>query len=411
MNLDKVRLTALVFLFWVVLTICWLGRAFADQEDSLTHHPSTHNTHINQASELEEGAISFNGLLVNDSWANARGGNYRGVGSIGNVNLILEFDTEKLHWWNDGRFVFYGLGIYGRRPSLSVGDYQFTSSIDAYQTIEPYEVFYEQHFGDQGSNVLIGIHDFTTEFAVLDYATTLLNSSFATPSTITQLPYSFYPFTGLGLRTLLQFESQVYLLSGVYDGTPAGQTHERGLDLGLSKDDGMYSIAELGYQSSANEVQRKLALGVWYNSALYTDMNGEYRGANYGSYLIGQYALWRESNDGEQGLGVFAQLGQAPSDRNFNPWYGGVGLRYRGLINSRPSDTLALGFNVASISQYYRSAHPGTDLTERIVELSYRAQVSDWLTLTPDVQFVVDPGAKVALDNALIFAVRSEIKL
>ena len=150
--------------------------------------------------EEEEGAYSLGALVMHDAWGNVRGGDHRGAGVMGNFILTGAIDTEKAHWWDDGKFALDSIAVYGRRPSLAVGDYQYTSSIDAYDTVELYQAYYQHSFLDDDVSVLAGIHDYTTEFAVLSYGFAFVNSSFYTPSTITQLPYSFYPFTGLGAR-------------------------------------------------------------------------------------------------------------------------------------------------------------------------------------------------------------------
>ena len=398
------------FIISAILLLEYGEISFA-QTDNFNPSLSINSPHQFHNEDLQPNGIEFKALAVHDSWANLRGGNYRGVGIIGNLNLKVELDTKKLNWWEGGKFVLYGLAIYGRRPSLSVGDYQYTSSIDAFDTIEPYQAYYEHTFPNNKGSFLLGIHDFTTEFSVLSYAVTLINSSFSTPSTITQIPYSFYPYTGLGARVLSEIDRNFYLLAGAYDGKPTNQIHSRSIDLGLSSDDGAYLISELGYQSKKGERNKKIALGAWYNSGIYTDMNGELKRSNAGSYLIGEQQLWQEQNNSEQGVGVFAQLGQARSDRNYNPWYFGAGLNYKGLFYARPKDTLTLAFNLASSSSSYRAQHANTDKSERVVEFSYRSQLTKSITITPDLQWVINPGTQKDLDNSLIFFIRSEVKL
>ncbi|MGL5837021.1 MAG: carbohydrate porin, partial [Sphingorhabdus sp.] len=46
--------------------------------------------------------------------------------------------------------------------------------------------------------------------------------------------------------------------------------------------------------------------------------------------------------------------------------------------------------------------------SEVAFELTYRAPVTDWLTLQPDAQYVLNPGATPGIRNALIFALRAE---
>ncbi len=46
---------------------------------------------------------------------------------------------------------------------------------------------------------------------------------------------------------------------------------------------------------------------------------------------------------------------------------------------------------------------------ETNIELSYSAQINDWLRVQPMIQYVMNPGANKTLDNALVFGVRFEM--
>lgn len=361
---------------------------------------------------LEDQGFNLEFLAINDNWANVRGGNYRGVGSMGNLNAILTIDTAKAGWWENGSFTLYGIWVYGRRPSQAVGDFQYTSSIDGpVPELEPYEAYYEHSFMDGRLKWLGGIHDLTLDFATLDFAFNYINSSFTTPSTITQLPYSFYPNTSWGTRAIYQITEEAYSMLGFYDGQPATLDRLQSTNFGISAQEGVYSIAEVGYKGSMSGYYTKLLMGAWHCSGKFTDVAGDEKRSNFGTYLLGERELWRESELGDQGFGAFFQVGQAQQDRNLNPWYFGGGARYKGLIPLRDDDVLSLGLAMAYFGDTARTAIPGLEQSERTFEINYRAPINGWLTLSPDVQFVVDPYGNPDLANDVILYVRSEVTL
>ena len=361
---------------------------------------------------LAEQGANLELLAINDNFANVRGGIYRGVGSMGNLNIILTIDTAKAGWWENGSFTFYGIWMYGQRPSQAVGDYQFTSSIDGpTPELEPYEAYYEHTFMNGRLKWLAGIHDLTLDFATLDYAFNYLNSSFTTPSTITQIPYSFYPNTSWGTRAIYQVTEEGYAMLGFYDGQPATLDNLESNDLGITAEDGIYSIAEVGYKGSMEGYYTKLLVGIWHCSGEFTDFSGEDRNSNFGTYLLGERELWRENELGDQGVGAFFQVGQAQPDRNLNPWYFGGGARYKGLVPSRDDDVLSVGLAMAYFGNEAREDIPGLEVSERTFEVNYRAPINGWMTLSPDVQFVIDPSGNPDLENDLILYVRSEVTL
>ena len=46
---------------------------------------------------------------------------------------------------------------------------------------------------------------------------------------------------------------------------------------------------------------------------------------------------------------------------------------------------------------------------EAVVELSYRAQLTRWFALQPDVQWIIHPGGSAAIDNALVIGLRASL--
>ncbi len=45
---------------------------------------------------------------------------------------------------------------------------------------------------------------------------------------------------------------------------------------------------------------------------------------------------------------------------------------------------------------------------ETNIEVTYRAALTDWLTLQPNVQYVINPGTNPALDDDLLIGLRFE---
>jgi porin len=44
-----------------------------------------------------------------------------------------------------------------------------------------------------------------------------------------------------------------------------------------------------------------------------------------------------------------------------------------------------------------------------VIEATYRAPVSAWVTLQPDLQYIINPGGQRAASNALILGMRAEV--
>jgi porin len=360
--------------------------------------------------ELAEQGYFLELFAMNDTWANTTGGNNRGGGTMGTLWATLEIDTSKTGWWDNGKFSLCGLYTYGRRPVESIGDYQFSSNLDAPEMLRLFEGYYEHSFLDDSLIVRAGVKDYTLEFATLKYGFNYINSAFFTPSTMTQIPFSFYPSPGLGAEILTTLSDTIYLNAGVFDAKPSGSFWPNSRDYALSAQDGAYSIVEFGHQSVEDDPRLlKLAIGGWHSTGDYFDASDVERSSNYGAYFIGEGLIWQEQEESDQGFGVFSQVGYAERERNFNSWYFGAGLHYKGLLPSRDNDAFMFGTNLAVLSSRFRSANPEYEYGERVFELSYRAVITPYLALTPSAQYIKDPGMNPQLDDAVALYLRSEV--
>ena len=106
---------------------------------------------------------------------------------------------------------------------------------------------------------------------------------------------------------------------------------------------------------------------------------------------------------------VFVGFGLSPQqDRNTVYHYGQAGVNVVGLVPFRPKDVLGLAATYTRFSTDFVDANrvAGTPVTsqEAIVELTYQAVITPFLTLQPDLQLVFD--ANQSRRDAVVFGVR-----
>ena len=137
--------------------------------------------------------------------------------------------------------------------------------------------------------------------------------------------------------------------------------------------------------------------------------------------------MWRREGTKDQGIGVFLRVQTAPSDRNLVDLSVDGGINWSGPFPDRPQDIAGIAFAYLGISPAtqrfsrdlvaFGRARSAFASNETILEASYKAIVTDWLTLQPDAQFVLNPNAGMPspfgsrpLPNAFIIGVRATIK-
>ena len=325
--------------------------------------------------------------------------------------------TARAGWWQNGTFFLYLLGDVNAGGPLSdkVGDLQVTSNIEAPKAFKIYEFWYEHRFADGRLSLLAGLHDFNSEFDVLEYAGLFLNSSFGISPDISQVGPSIFPTTAPALRLKAQPGAGTYLLAAIYDGRPGDPELPRRNHLHTPGENGAFTALEAGVlrgkAGSADYV--KLGIGGWVDTAGAEDFTGTRHSFNHGVYLIAEKTLFTTGEDG-QGLGAFVQFGFADPQRNEIGRYWGAGLNYTGLIPGRDHDVAGIAVASARNGDHFlhfmQTAQASAfERAETVIEATYLAELRPWLNVQPDVQYVIHPGTDPALDDALVAGARVQV--
>lgn len=170
------------------------------------------------------------------------------------------------------------------------------------------------------------------------------------------------------------------------------------------------------------EYAGKYAIGVWgyttdLNDLSEVDSSGSpiTRNGTYGIYGLAEQIVYREKQDREQDLTVFARVGFAdPRVNRFSQFYGG-GLVYTGLIPGRNVDALGIAaaatFNSSHFERARQQEGQPVDDAEIALEFTYAINISPELVIQPDLQYIVNPDTNPHVRNALVLGVRIQINL
>jgi len=117
-----------------------------------------------------------------------------------------------------------------------------------------------------------------------------------------------------------------------------------------------------------------------------------------------------------------------PGDRNLSNLYAEAGMNWRGPFKQRQDDVFGLAVAYLGISPAARKysndlvafgqASAGYASNETVIEATYQAPVTNWLTLQPDIQYVINPNAGIPnnfgstpLPNTVVIGMRVTIRL
>lgn len=350
-------------------------------------------------------------------------------------NLPIQVDTDKLLGWKGGTFVtVYQLQHGGNASHTLTGDAQnFSFGTDANGRSQLGQIWYQQKFGD--FRLRGGKLDGNSDFDVLDNVQEFLNNSFSTSPTLALMPS--FPDTGMGIQLFYEPESGFYSGAGVFDGSGARgtETGEYGPSKFLDRADNLFLITENGlrYKLKIDGHTRpgKIAAGGWFDTNPFSQLNGRERtDGTGGAYLIFDQLLWRlphqrpipagppganpterpEEEEYPGGIAMSASFGWADPLVNTIDQNALVGLSWTGPLSKRPIDIWGAGATYAHFSDSSGYRHD----YELAIEMFYRLRITQWISLKPDIQYIIHPSGGGPLDesdrhNCLVGTLRLEM--
>lgn len=181
-----------------------------------------------------------------------------------------------------------------------------------------------------------------------------------------------------------------------------------------------FGILPKWFSSKNGTLPGNYRFGLWYDprsKPIYRDSLGgalstRFKNDDVGGYFNFDQMIYKENNDpkDKQGLGIFARYGFAHGDVNMIRHAWNLGATYRGLIETRDKDLLGFGVAQNIISTQYRHEINSRADRETVYELFYSIEVTPWLTVTPDVQVITNPGGTKDDRDAIVGGIRAMIE-
>lgn len=334
-------------------------------------------------------------------------GIHSGVDWTSQLEFGLDVDAEKLAGWPAAFFHASFLWIEGTDPSERVGNLNTISSLSAPSVVRVYELWYKQVLA--AVTVKVGQLVASDDFMVSPSAALYLNAGFGTYPTFTaNINSPTYPLGGPGAFVAWQVTASLSLQSGAYV-ADAGPNDGGNHGFGWSTGPGWTVFSEVAAKTSLAGRPGLFKLGGYYDTARFTDLATGSRDQGNGSlYALGDQTLLG-GGDASPTVTAFAGGGFSPQqDRNTVHYYLQGGVNVGGLLPTRPKDTVGLAASYTSLSGDFvranRAAGTPVSSQEAIVELTYQAVITPFITLQPDLQIVVD--ANQSRRDSMVFVLR-----
>lgn len=362
--------------------------------------------------KLEEKGIAFNLSLTSVYQHNAHGGaNTHNAHDVsGSYDMELSLDTGGMGLWPGGLLYVFAEGGWNDGVSGDVGDlFGLNFNVVGDYAIQVSELWYEQSFLGEKVRVRAGkmyvAGDFDNNAYANDETAQFLNAGLVTTGNIP------YPDYALGAQVIVHPCDWFQVGAVVADAQADGR--ETGLNTTFHGSDDFFSMYEFAlepvFKTARGELPGAYRLGMWYDpqrkDRFFNDLGGRRRTVpvktdDVGFYLSFDQLVFKEvpaAAEDSQGLGLFLRYGFAHGDVNAVENFWSLGAQYQGLIPTRDDDVLGFGVAQGILSEQLRKTGADPD-RETVLELYYNALVFPWVTVTPDFQWILNPGGENGRD-------------
>lgn len=340
-------------------------------------------------------------------------------GHSGSYDFFGLVDLEELTGWPGLDFLMHVKGQYDRNLNTDVGALSNPiDDADFDEAIYVDELWFQQAFFHDRLRLRAGFLEQQTVFDRNAYANSedwQFLTTFLDNNPVVPLP------NGLGAALIAAPLPWLELAIGAADADNVPRT--AGFDTAFDGLDSVSGFLEILFKielpGESGALPGAYRLGVFVDGRNQSVFASEAPGSGpprtergtLGAYLSFDQLAYREKKEGREGLGLFARFGGADSAVNRIAWFWSLGFQYEGLLPRRDADVLGFGVYQAIGSESYRDAVDPSFDRETGFELYYRVAALPWLpwlALTPDIQYIIDPGAAGSKD-AFVGALRFRV--
>jgi len=318
---------------------------------------------------------------------------------LGNLDVDLTLDTEPLFGWPGGSFFFHFENLVGRSNGVNpaVGfPFNVVTNLNAPDPfVRMMSYYYRQVWLEDRLGFKLGKQDANVDFLGTDTTGLYLNLGVSPPGNI---PMPTWPFPELGLSLFGRPLAALELSAGVYGGDLVGDSFSAA---SLFSGD-VFAIFQIALEPTLYGRGGEYQIGAWLATTDNPALDGSrIFDSNYGAYFLFDQELLADTVKGRS-LRAWLQFTWSPPDRNVNSWWVGGGVVWQEPVRALHESALGLGV-------YY--ARASSDLPNRsgetVIELFYKAGVTTWLALQPDLQYFVNPAGDGR--GALVLGLRTII--
>ncbi len=379
---------------------------------------------------LVDDGIKFRGSYNNEFADVMSGGERQGNGESQQFAYGVDVDLGKLVGLNGTIFHLTFNSRQGRSASADfIGNkLAVQENYGAGETTRITEVSVEQALDGNFVSLKGGFYPMGNDFAGTSLLCDFQNVGFcAHPQNLPNSSgWSDNPTGKWGGRVKFNISPVLYTEAGVYDVNPTYGQPGNGLKMSTNGSTGALIVLETGYTTALGMAQLPghYKIGAYYDTSEVKDaaIPGQFDNGRYGMYVLVDQMLCSFDGTPKRGLVALGQF--STSDRRTAVFKQTIGaeLIALGPFDVRPSDFIDIGYLRAGINERTINAEyaklaaenineGGLSQGENLIEVGYGLAATPWLTIQPNLQYVINPGAFAYkhYPNAWVFGLKTDV--
>lgn len=346
--------------------------------------------------------VDIGASYVTDVIANVDGGERAGFAWLGRADLTASVDGS-LFGWDDAEAFIDILAV--QKPDFSgryVGDAQTVSNVQADSALRPIEAWIAGPIGG-GVSVKFGMIDLNSEFDVQSVGKHFIHSSHGIGPDFSQSGAngpSIFPAGATAI--MLRYENSDWAARfGLFDAIAGSKNNPRRAAFRLPGMTGALLVGEIDRKLASGG---KILLGAWRYTPKFEKIDPQTPGEaiSQGAYAMVEAPLAKRGADELQG---WIRVGMASERVNEIGAYAGGGLAF-GHDARRWGLAVAHARRGGAARRATEAAGGDSKRAETAFELSYAHRIAQWLTVQPDLQYVINPGWEPRRRDATVVGLR-----
>lgn len=321
-------------------------------------------------------------------------------------DLQTYFNSDRLGWWKGGNALIRAegktddSGVNFETGAIIPVNFDPMVPEPKGKTFELTEWWYSQSFADGKVETLVGMYDIARFFDLVPssgpYHYRFMNAHMFFNSTLLQ----FAPYNLLGGVVTVKPTEWLTITTGIAD------PNSSAVDVDWYEEGDFNILHEWRFMAKPFGKPGLYAIGYAYKDADLHAIDGSTVDDDSAFWANFDQKVYMDQDNPGRSISVFGRFGNTDGEVNPIENHYSLGVSFDGMLGSRHKDRFGV---VGWYNEFSSDFASNLDDSSSGFEAYYTFKVTPWLELSPDIQYLIDPGLEAGFDDTTVLGARALI--